>query len=33
MLIKELIYSVDLPEGVTVSMDSNDVKLSGPRGE
>ncbi len=33
MLIKELIHSVDLPEGVTVSMDNNDVKLSGPRGE
>ena len=33
MLIKELTYNVDLPEGVTVSMDNNDVKLSGPRGE
>ena len=33
MLIKELTYNVNLPEGVTVSMDNNDVKLSGPRGE
>jgi len=33
MLIKELIYNVDLPEGVTISMDNHDVKLSGPRGE
>ena len=33
MLLKELIYTVDLPEGVTVSMDNHDVKLSGPRGD
>ena len=33
MLLEELIYTVDLPEGVTVSMDNHDVKLSGPRGD
>ena len=33
MLIKELIYQVDLPEGVTFSMDNNDIKLSGSRGD
>ena len=33
MLLKELIYTVDLPEGVTVSMEKHDVKLSGPRGD
>ena len=33
MLIKELIYNVALPEGVTFSKNENDVKLSGPRGD
>ena len=33
MLLKELTYNVDLPEGVTVSMDNHDVKLSGSRGD
>ena len=33
MLIKELIYKVKLPEGVSFSMDNNNVKLSGSRGE
>jgi large subunit ribosomal protein L6 len=33
MLIKELIYEIDLPEGVTFSMDNHDIKLSGSRGD
>jgi len=33
MLIKELIYTVKLPEGVTSSIDKDEVKLSGPRGD
>ena len=33
MLIKELTYEVDLPEGVTFSMDDHDIKLSGSRGD
>ena len=33
MLLKELIYNVALPEGVTFSINKNDVKLSGPRGD
>ncbi len=33
MLIKELIYEIDLPEGVTFSMDKHDIKLSGSRGD
>ena len=33
MLIEELIYSVELPDGVTFSMNNDEVKLSGPRGD
>ena len=33
MLIKELIYNVELPEGVTFSVNNHEAKLSGPRGD
>jgi|TARA_B100001540_G_scaffold167084_1_gene147820 large subunit ribosomal protein L6 len=33
MLIKELIHSVSIPEGVSVDSSSSNVKVSGPRGE
>ena len=33
MLIEKLIYEVNLPEGVSFSIDNNNVKLSGPRGD
>ena len=33
MLIKELIHSVELPEGVSVDSSSSNVKVTGPRGE
>ena len=33
MLIEELIYNVELPEGVTFSINNNEAKLSGPRGD
>ena len=33
MLIEELIYRVELPDGVTFSMNNDEVKLSGPRGD
>ena len=33
MNIKELIYEVELPDGVSFSMDNHNVKLSGSRGE
>ena len=33
MLIEELIYEVNLPEGVSFSIDNNNVKLSGSRGD
>ena len=33
MLIEKLIYEVTLPEGVSFSMDGNNITLSGSRGE
>ena len=33
MLIEELIYNVELPEGVTFSMNNDEANLSGPRGD
>ena len=30
MLIEELIYEVELPEGVTFSIDNDKAKLNGP---
>ena len=33
MLIEKLIYEVNLPEGVSFSMDGNNITLSGSRGE
>ena len=33
MNIEELIYQVELPDGVSFSMDNNNVRLSGSRGE
>ena len=33
MLIKELIHSVNIPEGVSVDSSSSNVKVTGPRGE
>ena len=33
MLIKELIHSINIPEGVSVDSSSSNVKVTGPRGE
>jgi len=33
MLIKELIHSVNIPEGVSIDSSSSNVKVTGPRGE
>ena len=33
MLIKELVHSVNIPEGVSIDSSSSNVKVSGPRGE
>tara|TARA_B100000029_G_scaffold292917_1_gene286445 strand:- start:252 stop:794 length:543 start_codon:yes stop_codon:yes gene_type:complete len=33
MLIKELIHSVNIPEGVSIDSSSSNVKVAGPRGE
>ena len=33
MLIKELIHSVNIPEGVSIDCSSSNVKVTGPRGE
>ena len=33
MLIEELIYEVELPESVTFSINNDEAKLSGPRGD
>ena len=33
MNIEELIYEVELPDGVSFSMNNHNVKLSGSRGE
>ena len=33
MLIKELIHSINIPDGVSVDSSSSNVKVTGPRGE
>ena len=33
MLIDKLVHSLKLPEGVSVDSSSDDVKVTGPRGE
>jgi len=33
MLIKELVHSVSIPEGVSIDSSSSNVKVTGPRGE
>lgn len=33
MLIKKLVYNLELPEGIAVNNDTSNIKITGPRGE